>query len=353
MTQKPLRLLIWAAVCLLVLLIVYVFIKLEMLWAPFCLVVKSILIPLIIAIFISYLLLPIIEWLHRSGLPRTLSLLIIYLLFFGGIGYGLYKGVPVLIEQLTDLSESIPRIAETYDGLLLKLHDHTDEWPDGIHSRMDRFIQRTEEFVAKTIEGTIRSIRFVFDYILIAATIPFLVFYMVKDIDLMKKTVWYLTPKSWRKRGSAFLRDVDDSLGDYIRGQLLVCFLIGLGAGVSFWFFDLPYPLILGLIIGLTNVIPYFGPVIGAVPALLIAMAVSAKAVITVVITILILQFLEGNILSPLIVGRSLKMHPVVIMLALLAGGELAGIIGMIVAVPAAAVLKVMMIHFLRMRTEH
>lgn len=169
----------------------------------------------------------------------------------------------------------------------------------------------------------------------------------------MKKTVWYLTPKSWRKRGSEFLRDVDDSLGDYIRGQLLVCFLLGLIAGVSFWLFGLPYPLILGLAIGITNVIPYFGPFIGAVPALLLSLAISAKAVIIVIVTIFILQFIEGNILSPLIVGRSLRMHPVVIMLALLAGGELAGIPGMILAVPAAAVLKVTAIHFLRIRTEH
>lgn len=169
----------------------------------------------------------------------------------------------------------------------------------------------------------------------------------------MKKTVWYLTPKSWRKRGSAFLRDVDDSLGDYIRGQLLVCLILGVIAGISFWVFGLPYPLILGLISGVTNVIPYFGPFIGAVPALLIAMTISVKAVLVVVITVFILQFMEGNILSPFIVGRSLKMHPVVIMLALLAGGELAGIVGMILAVPATAVLKVMVIHFLRMRTEH
>ncbi len=123
--------------------------------------------------------------------------------------------------------------------------------------------------------------------------------------------------------------------------------MLGLIAGVSFWLFGLPYPLILGLAIGITNVIPYFGPFIGAVPAsLLLALAISAKAVIIVIVTIFILQFIEGNILSPLIVGRSLRMHPVVIMLALLAGGELAGIPGMILAVPAAPILKVTAIHF-------
>uniref|UniRef100_UPI00366D415C AI-2E family transporter n=1 Tax=Pectobacterium cacticida TaxID=69221 RepID=UPI00366D415C len=86
-----------------------------------------------------------------------------------------------------------------------------------------------------------------------------------------------------------------------------VCLILGVIAGISFWVFGLPYPLILGLISGVTNVIPYFGPFIGAVPALLIAMTISVKAVLVVVITVFILQFMEGNILSPFIVGRSLK----------------------------------------------
>ncbi|MEH6971743.1 AI-2E family transporter, partial [Bacillus sp. JJ675] len=236
------------------------------------------------------------------------------------------------------------------ESMLDKLHDHTNAWPDGMHDRIDKFVNRAEAFVGSWAERTITSIRFVFDYMLVAAIIPFLVFYMVKDIDTMKKAVWYITPASWRKRGSAFIRDVDDSLGDYIRGQLFVCLVIGLGAGLSFWLFGLPYPLILGLMIGATNVIPYFGPIIGAVPALMVAAALSTKLIIVVIATILTLQFIESNILGPLVVGKSLHMHPVVIMLGLLAGDELAGIIGMILAVPVMAVLKVMFAHFLAAR---
>ncbi len=107
--------------------------------------------------------------------------------FFGGLGWALYKGVPVLIVRLTDLSENIPMFAETYNGLLLHVHNHTDDWPDGMHHRIDKMIRQTEAFFAGTIEGAISGIRNVLDYFLIAATIPFLVFYMVKDIELMKK----------------------------------------------------------------------------------------------------------------------------------------------------------------------
>ncbi|MFN2745123.1 AI-2E family transporter [Bacillus sp. z60-18] len=350
MLKKPLHLLMWITIFMLLLLTVYIFLQLRMIWEPACILLKSILIPLAIAVFITYLLLPIVEKIHRAGVPRTLSILLIYFLFFGGLGYAFYKGVPIFIKQLTELSEGIPVLAASYENMLEKLHHHTDGWPDGMHDRIDKYVDQTEEFVGSWAERTITSIRFVFDYMLVAAVIPFLVFYMVKDIDVMKKAVWYLTPRSWRKRGGAFIKDVDDSLGDYIRGQLFVCLVIGLGASLSFWFFDLPYPLILGLIIGATNIIPYFGPVIGAIPAVMIAAALSARLVIVVMITILVLQFIEGNILGPLVVGKSLHMHPVVIMLGLLAGGELAGIIGMILAVPVMAVLKVMFAHFLAAR---
>ena len=105
------------------------------------------------------------------------------------------------------------------------------------------------------------------------------------------------------------------------------------------------YPLVLGTIIGITNVIPYFGPIIGAIPAMIIAATMSGKMVMTVVIIVLVLQFLEGNVLSPLIVGKSLHMHPLFIMLALLAGGELGGITGMILSIPILAVLKVIILH--------
>ncbi len=104
------------------------------------------------------------------------------------------------------------------------------------------------------------------------------------------------------------------------------------------------------MLIGATNVIPYFGPIIGAIPAVFIAFTISVKSVIIVLITVAVLQFLESNVLSPIIVGRSLHMHPVVIMLVLLAGGELFGLIGMILAVPSAAIMRVIIVQYIHMR---
>ncbi|MBD1382044.1 AI-2E family transporter [Metabacillus arenae] len=353
MRDKQIKWLLSIALLLLTFLTIYMFLKLNVLWNPLITVVKAIFGPFLIAAFITYLLHPLIEKLHESGVQRPLAIFIIYLLFFGAIGYGFYRGIPVLIEQLKDLSNNIPYIAKTYNSWLSFIHNQTDHWPDGIHERIDGFFHDIEIWMNHAIDKVLRSIGKLVDYILVLAIIPFLVFYMLKDFEVLKKSAWYLTPKKWRKQGQQFMKDLDHSLGSYIRGQFFVCVLIGFLAFISLWIFQVRYPLILGLIIGITNIIPYFGPLIGAVPALIIASTMSPRIVLMVVIIILTLQFIEGNILGPLIVGKSLHMHPIVIMLALLAGGKLAGILGMILAVPVVVIMKVLIVHLAQLKWQH
>jgi len=340
-------------IILLASLIVFMFIQLKAIWYPFYLMFKAIIIPFFIAVFISYLLHPIIEKLHKSGLPRPISILIIYLLFLGGIGLSVYKGLPIFINQVKDLTENIPGVTASYQKWIDEIHDQTTDLPVELHHRIENFIFNIENEITNFLERMLTSFRYVFDYLLIFAVIPFLVFYMLKDYDQMKKAIWYLTPKKWRHEGKKFLRDIDESLGNYIRGQLFVCLIIALLASASLWIFQIKYPLILGLIIGATNVIPYFGPIIGAIPAVIISATISIQKVFIVIGIVFLLQFIEGNILSPLIVGKSLHMHPIAIIFALLAGGEIGGVIGLILAVPTLAILKVTLLHvvqFMRMR---
>lgn len=325
--------------------LIFIFLKLQSIWLPVVKVILTIFIPFIIAAFITYLLHPIIERLHDAGLHRGLAVLIIYLLFFGGIGFGLYKGIPAVLAQIKDLTENIPVFAEQYMKMVDKIQDRTEAWPDGMRDRIDTGIVAVETKLNQALSRILNGIVHLINSIVIFAIIPFIVFYMLKDYQLMKKMVWYLTPRAWRKQGVLFLRDVDESLGDYIRGQLLVCVLIGVISAALFWVTDMKYPLLLGFICGVTNVIPYFGPVIGAIPAVIISAAISGKMVLISLAIIFVLQFLEGNILSPLIVGKSLHMHPLFIMFALLTGGEIGGVLGLILAVPILSVVKVAVIH--------
>jgi len=330
---------------LLLFIVLFVFLKLQQLWMPVLKVILAVLFPFIIAAFITYLLHPLIEKLNDSGLHKGVAVFGIYILFFGSLGFAFYKGVPAFIHQLKDLSENAPVFADQYRGWIQLIQEKTSTWPDGLQTRIDEGIAAMEAYIDKIFTKSVNVLMGILNDLIIIALIPFISFYMLKDYDLIKKTAWYLTPRRWRQEGILFLKDVDKSLGSYIRGQLLVCVAIGTISSCLFWIFDMKYPLLLGFIIGLTNVIPYFGPVIGAIPAVIIASTISVKMVIIVVVIVVILQFLEGNILSPLIVGKSLDMHPLIIMFALLAGGEAGGVVGLIIAVPILAVIKVSLVH--------
>ncbi|WP_342432409.1 AI-2E family transporter [Neobacillus sp. FSL H8-0543] len=330
---------------LLLLIAVYVFLKIRFVWLPVVKIILIIVFPFFIGGFITYLLHPIVEKLHEKGLHRGIAIFLIYFLFFGGIGFALYKGIPALIAQLRDLSESAPILAEQYRDWIKILQSHTREWPDGLQEEINKGIIAFENKLDSLLSVIVDILLSFLNSAILIVIIPFIAFYMLKDFHLMKRAAWYMTPKKWRRKGTKFLKDVDESLGGYIRGQLLVCVIIGTVSAILFWIFDLKYPLILGLVIAITNVIPYFGPIIGAVPAIVIAATTSGKMVFITIAIVFGLQFIEGNILSPYIVGKSLHMHPLIIMAALTGGGEIGGIIGMILAVPTLAILKVGIIH--------
>jgi predicted PurR-regulated permease PerM len=341
---------------LLLLIAIFVFFKIRFVWLPIIRMAIVIILPFFIGGFITYLLHPIVEKLHEKGLHRGVAVFLIYFLFFGGIGLTLYKGIPAFIAQVRDLAESAPVLAEQYRDWIKTLQSRTREWPDGLQEQINAgiigFEKRLETMLTSIVDSLLHFLNFAF----VIMVIPFIAFYMLKDFKMIKRTVWYITPKNWRRKGTRFLRDIDESLGSYIRGQLFVCLIIGSLSALLFWIFHLKYPLLLGIIIGVTNVIPYFGPIIGAVPAVIIAATSSVKLVFITIAVVFGLQFLEGNILSPYIVGKSLHMHPLMIMVALTAGGEIGGILGMIVAVPVLVVLKVSIIHaknhFMRDKVE-
>lgn len=330
---------------LLLFIVLFVFLKLKDLWLPIMKVTGAVFIPFFIAAFITYLLHPLVQNLHEAGLHKGVAVFIIYILFFGGAGYSLYKGVPAFIHQLKDLSESAPQFANQYRSWISIIQEKTATWPEGIQMRIDEGILALESALDNLLTKSVNILINILNYSLIILLIPFISFYMLKDFDLMKRATWYLTPRKWRREGILFLQDVDKSLGSYIRGQLLVCATIGTISALLFWLFGMKYPLLLGFFIGLTNVIPYFGPLFGLIPAVVIAATISIKMVIISISIVFVLQFIEGNVLSPLIVGKSLDMHPLVIIFALLVGGEAGGVFGLVIAVPLLAILKVSLVH--------
>lgn len=333
------------AIILLLFLCLFVFWKLRPMWKPILDIMKLVLIPFLSAYFIAYLLHPLVEKLHQKGMPRTLAILLIYVLFFGGIGYGIYKGTPAAIAQMQEMNENFPEFVSMYEKWTKMIEARTANFPEFINDKLRQAFVGIEAKLQSLLNRVMGTAHRILDSLLIIVLVPFIVFYILKDYGELYDIFWKLVPAKWRSEGQKLVDDIDKSLGNYIRGQLFVCSVLAGCAALAFWAIGMKYPLLLGIVIGLTDIIPYFGPILGAIPTIVIAMTISVQMVIKAAVALAVLQFIESNILSPYIVGKSLHMHPVVIMFALLVGGEIAGLTGLLLAVPVLAVLRTILIH--------
>ena len=330
---------------LLLFIVLFVFYLLRPIWMPVLDIIMTAISPFLFGAFISYLLHPLVGYLEKEGLNRGLAIALLYLFVFGIAGFGIYKGVPILVEQLNDIAMKAPEMAELYRTYITKFHSHTTGWPFGLHERLESIVNTMEWKIGESVNMIVQALSGLSDVLILIILIPVISFYLLKDSEGLIEKGLLIIPERKREQTRRFLTDVDRSLGGYIRGQLLVCLIIGLSAAVLFYLFGMNYPLLLGFIIGVTNIIPYFGPFIGAVPSMLVALTISGGMAAKVACIIIVLQFLEGNVISPIVMGKTLRLHPLIIIFVLLVGGKAAGVAGLILAVPILALVKVMLAH--------
>lgn len=329
---------------ILVILVIYLLIKLYPVYKVFFMFIGRILTPFIIAAFISYLLYPVVTKLNQFNISKGFAVIIIYLLFFSLMTILFYKSFPVFVHQLQDLSEQLPQSMILYENIIYSVYESTSFLPEIVHDKMDDFIYRIEQSVERQIENILERAANLFDFVITITIIPVLVFYFLKDFIEMKKSLQKLVPEKYFQRIDTMLIAIDESLGGYVRGQLIISSAVMFVTYVIYHTFQLKYALVLAVIMGLMNVIPYFGPIIGTIPAVAVAMTTSWKLVIVVLVTTLIVQTLENSFLSPYVMGKSVQIHPVLIILTLIIGAEIGGIIGMIIAVPLITIVRAIIV---------
>lgn len=332
-------------IILLNLLILYLLILIRPLLLWILLFSKEIGIPFLIALIISYLLHPLVNWLVRIGLKRVFAVILIFLLFFVGVGSFIYMGIPVLIKQMREFTEQLPSTFHMLEGWLERFRDHQDQMPEGIQkgieSGMVQFEKMIEKWTQETVSDIGASITSMMKISTIVMLVPFIVFYMLKDYEGFHQRTMRIFPKKQRNKLDQVLREINNGLGNYVSGQLLVSLIVGILVYIGYLIIGFPYPLVFALISMIFNIVPYLGPFLGALPAMVIGITVSWKVALLTALVNMIVQTIEGNLISPFIVGRSTHLHPLSIIIAILVGGEIAGMAGMILAVPALVMFKV------------
>ncbi len=304
-------------------------------------VVRTVFYPFLAALIISYILQPVVELLHRRRMPRVAAIFCIYMTFAILVVVAALNAVPVITRQVTQLANNLPAITAQISHWMDMMNSQKQYLPNTVRVGLENALAQVEHRFETAPTGVFSFISSTINAVFLAFMVPFLVFYILKDARTIGSAIVRVVPQKYKHRTRALLIGIDQTLGSYIRGQFLVMLAIGVLAFIGYLIIGMPYALLLALFLAITDIIPYIGPIIGIAPAVLIALTVSPALLIKVVIVNIIVQQCEGNLLSPQIMGRTLKLHPMAIVAALLIGGELAGLVGLILAVPVLAVLKV------------
>jgi len=327
-------------ISILTIILSYFIIKFFPIYSVVFIFIGKMLLPFLLASFVSYLLHPIVDYLVSIRINRTIAVLIIFVTFIIIIFAFGYFTLPMLTRQLIVLIDQLPMLFYTYEQFIYDLYESTVLLLEIVHDKMTEFINHLEVALDKKTSQWINKFSNIFDFVIILTIIPVLVFYFLKDFEKIKENLQSMLNKKDYYKAEVIMSAIDDSLGKYIRGQVIISLSITFITLVAYHLLKIKYALILALFAGLMNVIPYFGPVIGLVPALLISLTMSWKTVIFVIMTTIIVQMVEGSFLSPYIIGKSVQIHPIFIILSLLVGVEIGGIIGMVFIIPLVTICK-------------
>lgn len=301
-----------------------------------------------IALIIAYFLNPLVGILEKKKIGRGFGVLIIYLGMFFSI-YLLMKTIgPRMGDEVGKLVSNTPTyINDIYDfglGIYEKYSPGMDSLPinmESVEEGLSDTLDSIKTFIGNSIVNVANATMRLFSRFVNLILIPVLTFYFLKDKDKYKDKIGELVPKNYRKDIFKLSKDIDKELGNYIRGQLLVCLFIGVMTSIALLIIGIDFALIIGIFAGIFNIIPYLGPVIGLIPAVIFAALEDPSKIIWVVISMSAIQQIESSFVSPKIVGDSVGLHPTVVMIAVLIGGGYFGLIGMLLAVPIVASSRV------------
>lgn len=313
-----------------------------------------ILFPFLLAFLIHYLLAPILHRLTDTlNMHKTSAIVVLFVFFFSMLGLLLYKGFPLLVRELQEISEQLPYLVTLYTKFTSTIDDSTALFPEAVREEINALLLQFEQNVKQFVEKILYRLIHLFDDALVFLMVPVLVFYMLKDDEHLRDGLNRLIPNRYHTLTNRILTASHDAFGTYIRGQTILSTFIFVLSFLFFYFIQLKYAFVLSLFMGMMNIIPYFGPIIGTIPAMIVAVATSWPLVLYVVLIAMAIQLIESTLLSPYIMGKTAQLHPVMIILILLVSGEIAGMIGMMIAIPIVMIFRAIIAHVVRQEAMH
>ena len=302
--------------------------------------VLKILSPLFIGIVIAWLFDPVVTKLQKKGVNRVLGTIFVYVLLILFIYILCRLMIPSIADQLEDLGKAVPNLVNYLKENIDKFFDNFDN-ADAVKEGLYNGINDLANSLTVDLPGKAMSIA----TSLLAGGVNLLIgllvgLYMLFDFDSVKKHMYSLVPKKYKKDTFELLHRLNKNLKSYVQGTFLIMGILFVIQSVSLAIAGLKAPMVFGLFCALTDIIPYIGPYIGGIPAVLVGLSQSPTTGIFVLIAVVISQSIENYFLQPVVMGKTMKLHPVTIMIGLLVFNHFFGIIGMVLATPTISIMK-------------
>ncbi|MCH4008820.1 AI-2E family transporter [Companilactobacillus sp.] len=333
---------------LIVFLIIFLFSKISFVFQPVGQILGITMPPVILALILYYLINPLINVLEKKfHVNRILSISVVFIIIAALIVWGIMSLIPLVQSQITSLIKNWPSYWDSLNKGLQhlfsdpKMHVFRDRLMSADQNISKSFEKSMDSIVPQTFNNIGSALSVVTNVVMILLTAPFILFFMLKDDKKFKESVIKFVPNRARQSTSEMLTEMSQSLSSYITGQLTVAFWVAVMFFVGYLIIGQRYALVLGIVAGILNLIPYIGSTLALLPSLVIAAFIAPSMVLKVIIVFLVEQTIETRVISPIIVGNKMQMHPVTTILVLLVSAGMYGLIGMIAGIPIFAILKI------------
>jgi predicted PurR-regulated permease PerM len=282
-------------------------------------------------------------------MPRSLAIVLAYLIVFTVLGIAISYLAPRIAEQTRQLANNVPAYTASIQTWVRDLNSRFERYkiPDQIQEEVNKKIAEYLGEIGKTLTDVVGALLInIVTYLPWLVLVPVLSFFFLKDVNIFRVSLLRLFPSGhWRARAESFLDDVNTTLAAYTRAQLISCFLIGSICTTGFYLLGLNYALLIGILAGILEFIPLIGPLVVALTAITIGAFYSPWQALYVGIFLLILRLVHDYVTYPRIVREGIHLHPLAIVLSVLAGEQIAGITGVFLSIPVVALLTILFKH--------
>ncbi|GAK11802.1 LOW QUALITY PROTEIN: membrane protein YrrI [Geomicrobium sp. JCM 19039] len=336
----------------LILLIIYLSTLVDFIFTPLVILVQTIFAPIALSGVLFYLSDRSSCW---KKMPKVLAITIIYLAFLGLFTLAVILVGPEIQRQFNSLVDMLPRFinqAQNFyndfmqSDLMQRFYENNSFNLEEIIQNVGNYLTNELSDIGSNVVGFIGAIT---NAVIVIGLVPFILFYMLKEGEKAPQFLLRFLPSKQRTEGKRVLSDMDGALANFIQGQIIVSFCVGVLVYIAYVIIGVEYSLILAIIAMLTNLIPFIGPWIGTAPGVIVALFDGWFTALLVVGAVVLIQQFESLFISPQVMGRKLALHPITVIFILLIAANFAGLIGMLLAVPTYAVLKVIVSHTYRL----